>query len=269
MTPNLPLGALFTDSAEHPGREATWSFGRAPLDGARLNHTFFLRNWGAGPVVVTNLATSCGCTHASISVGNDSTLPLIVPAGAVASVSATIDPGVVGPGEFEKMLSVFVNSDAEPAVLLHLSGYLAEPIPVRPSELDFGSVPIGKQRSLLVAVSPLGHASLSGSLRLVSSSPVIRVKPVLPQPGSDSQQGQARQDAVAGEATLFYLVTFRPVTVGAVRGVLQLVGAEDAGSQQVPTSVPYAATVPELHKPIAGEANGTRVPGDKESHTRG
>ncbi len=81
-----------------------------------VNHTFRFTNNGDGPLIITSVQASCGCTVTEYSKDP-------VPPGQEGFVKATYN--AANPGVFTKTVSVNANTGGE-AVLLSIKGTVVE-----------------------------------------------------------------------------------------------------------------------------------------------
>jgi len=103
----LVAAAGYAALPQAPGRielSATrFDFGTVPNTGP-VSHTFQVSNTGQGPLEITGVATSCGCTSAAVANGH------LAP-GASTDLTVTYDPLVHGGATGEFMRIVYVRSD--------------------------------------------------------------------------------------------------------------------------------------------------------------
>lgn len=79
----------------------THDFGTIQENGGKVSHTFVVKNEGDGPLVITRVIASCGCTTP------EWTKEPIAP-GKTGDVKVTYNPSG-RPGQFAKTISVYSN----------------------------------------------------------------------------------------------------------------------------------------------------------------
>ena len=95
--------------------EDKFNFGEVKEEGGNVSHVFSFTNAGKGPLRITNVLTTCGCTT------SDWTQVAINP-GESGYVKATFDPKN-RPGRFSRTLTIITNGIPE-SVVLTLEGYV-------------------------------------------------------------------------------------------------------------------------------------------------
>ena len=160
----------------------------------RLEHTFVLRNDNKAPVVLSRLQPSCGCTSAVLE-NKAQTLPYTLNPGQTTRIYVSIDPSHLGFASFYKTVSVFVSKQAAPAAELELQGMVASGVSFAPSLLDFGIVPAGVERSLMLMASFDNRLLPPGKLpQLYVPDSAIQITPVvddLSQKNANYSKGSA------------------------------------------------------------------------------
>jgi len=100
---------------------ASWDFGEIQPT-AKVSHTFTVTNVGQGPLEITAVSTSCGCTTAQI--GSRRLAP-----GAATDLKVTYDPQAHGgeTGEFMRLVYVRSNDPDIPEANLTIRVTVVEP----------------------------------------------------------------------------------------------------------------------------------------------
>jgi Protein of unknown function (DUF1573) len=130
--------------AEGLFEQSSKDFGAVPR-GPVLTYHFRLTNNTAGPVRVSNLRVSCGCTVARMDT------PLLAPGESGVVTTEMHTDRFLG----DKTVSVYVLFDlpALQEVSLQLKARSCEEVVVTPDTLDFGRVPHGQARKAQTVVS--------------------------------------------------------------------------------------------------------------------
>jgi hypothetical protein len=92
-------------------KEETHKFGKVP-QGVPVTNEFVFTNAGTDPIVISNVAASCGCTTPTWT--KDPVLP-----GKTGSIKATFNAAT--PGLFNKSVTVSSNTEGG-SVILYLNG---------------------------------------------------------------------------------------------------------------------------------------------------
>ena len=90
------------------------NFGTFKADAGRQTFDFIVTNTGNAPLLIQNIATSCGCTTPQWTQEP-------IPAGGKGKITAIYDPTGRYGEKFDKTLSVYTNSKPE-IVVLHITG---------------------------------------------------------------------------------------------------------------------------------------------------
>lgn len=115
--------------------ENTHSWGEIDIEGGNVEKVFQIKNVGDSPLEVTNVKTSCMCTEAQISVG-DETSPAFgmhtrsgwkgsIQPGETADVRVVFDPmfhGPQGTGPITRLVSFSTNDSSNKTIEFRLSG---------------------------------------------------------------------------------------------------------------------------------------------------
>lgn len=103
----LAILAVACTSIRQPGRtelsETEFDFGEIPNTGP-VSQTFQVRNMGQGPLTITGVSTSCGCTTARVDKER-------LGPGETANLTVTYDPQAHGGQTGRFMRVVYVRSD--------------------------------------------------------------------------------------------------------------------------------------------------------------
>ena len=90
-------------------RETEHDFGKFKEEAGRQTYDFIVTNAGTDPLVIQNVSASCGCTTPEWT-------KTPIPAGGTGKITAIYDPKNM-PGQFNKTLTVYTNSNPSTAVL--------------------------------------------------------------------------------------------------------------------------------------------------------
>jgi len=114
--------------------ETNHDWGDIPLTGGNATKTFSITNQGPGTLTLANVTTSCMCTNAQVTIGEDQS-PFFgmhsnsswqgqVPAGESAEILIEFDPAFHGPngfGQITRQVSLETNDQANPKITFNLS----------------------------------------------------------------------------------------------------------------------------------------------------
>jgi len=165
----------------------------------RLEHTFAIRNDAAGPLTITRLQPSCGCTSAVLA--GTGTLPAILQSGQQVAIRVRInlEPQLSGP--FRKMVSVFVAGQSTPAVVLEMVATLDTlTVTATPAVLDFGRGHYGEQVCipfLITAKNGAMPAPLSANFACSNPDVTLKLSPPSPKDKPGTLSGVATLSAQA------------------------------------------------------------------------
>ena len=127
---SILIGILFVTfvNAQNYARisieEPTYDFGTISETDGSVHHTFLVKNTGSGPLVITRVTASCGCTKPEYS--KEPIMP-----GMSAELKVTFDPKG-RPGPFHKTIQLYSNGQ-NGANILALRGYVKpKPKQVKP-----------------------------------------------------------------------------------------------------------------------------------------
>jgi hypothetical protein len=130
--------------------ETSYDFGTFREEDGKVSHVFRFVNSGAAAFHLFDVTSSCGCTVPKWSAR------AIAP-GAADSIVAVYDPES-RPGDFEKHLYVYVDSDPKTPVVLTLKGHVIEDLNrftfkvgdllLKQMNLNAGKIAVGQQREL-------------------------------------------------------------------------------------------------------------------------
>lgn len=104
---------LSAQTAQIKATEESYDFGAIREEAGPVNHTFVVKNTGAGALVINRVLASCGCTQPEWTVAP------IAP-GKTGEISVTYDPKG-RPGPFKKSVIILSNSP-EKRLKLYISG---------------------------------------------------------------------------------------------------------------------------------------------------
>ncbi len=173
---DLPSGgsALLGEST-HPAAPGTprievadpvYNFGTA-LSGPPLRHVFTIKNVGSGPLEITKVATSCGCTAAKPS-------KTILAPGEISTLEASVDTHFEQ-GHSLSVVTLGTNDPAAPSLQLKIEGVIKPQVQAQPVDVDFGSVRRGTTLEREVLIGDLVGGPGFALKSVTNSSPYIKV----------------------------------------------------------------------------------------------
>jgi len=201
-----PLAVVPSTSVQAPsGGQGTYRFGTiSALDAARIEATFVLKNAGRGPLSVSRLEPSCGCTTALLTpaaklteagaspdrtalssgrsrpnrTGTAEAELVAMEPGETASLRVTVNLTTLHPGPVSKFVTVYVAGRDTPAAICEVQGTLTAGVVFSPPVVQLGRLFPEESKSFVVTAR-LDRRLASGpaSPRLVASSPAIRIVP--------------------------------------------------------------------------------------------
>ncbi len=168
-----PPGRIEVDAYAH-------SFGET-FRGEKLNHTFTLKNSGAGDLTIQEIRNSCSCTAAKLRIGDKTlaqeeikrskNLGTLKP-GETAQLDVELKTAAAaGPGHdlpVKKYVRIFSNDPTNNSLALTLEATMVTPYTLEPVEVDFGRVKHGREA---VASALLGAGKLGDLKILACKSP--------------------------------------------------------------------------------------------------
>lgn len=139
-----------------------------------IDHVFVLTNPCERTLKITAFRSSCACTSATALPTQH--LPLSVAPHHSISIEVHVDTGRMAPGNYVESVQVLVEGQNVPAATLEMTGAVAGPITLSPSELDFGDVVRGSSPEKCITVFfDAGIESERSSLNLVSSNSNVKI----------------------------------------------------------------------------------------------
>lgn len=100
----LAIGSMpAQDNAQITADELIYNFGNIEEADGPASHVFTIKNTGSGPLVITRITASCGCTQPEWSKAP-------IPAGQTGDVKVTYNPKG-RPGPFYKTISIYSNGN--------------------------------------------------------------------------------------------------------------------------------------------------------------
>ncbi len=146
--------------------EPVYNFGTA-LSGAPLRHVFTIKNVGSGPLEITKVATSCGCTAAKPS-------KTVLTPGEISTLEASVDTHFEQ-GHSLSVVTLATNDPAAPSLQLKIEGVIKPQVQAQPVDVDFGSVRRGTTLERDVLIGDLVGGSGFALKSVTNSSPYIKV----------------------------------------------------------------------------------------------
>ncbi len=157
--------------AKAPEKQPKISFENPDFDfgkifkGEKVEHIYTFENHGEGVLEISKVKTSCGCTAAVLS--NKTIQP-----GENGEIKATFNSGSYG-GKIRKNLTVFSNDSDTPQFKLSLSGEIIEEVTIKPKNINFGSIYVGKQITKTITVKSLTELNLKIE-KITTSKPFVK-----------------------------------------------------------------------------------------------
>ncbi len=146
----LAVQAAFADE---PGRisvsEPSFDFGTVQ-EGATVDHDFAVKNTGTGPLTISRVVASCGCTASAASK------PTLQP-NEEGAVKTRFDTAGF-PGNVTKTVTLYSSDPDAPMVVLTIKGTIEPGVTVNPQRLAFGEVIKGAAASQEFAVEVRGSS---------------------------------------------------------------------------------------------------------------
>lgn len=146
--------------------EPAYNFGTA-LSGPPINHAFMIKNVGNGPLEITKVTPSCGCTAAKPSKN------LLAP-GEVSTIAASVDTKFEQ-GHSLSVVTVSTNDPANPSLQLKIEGVIKPQVTAQPIDIDFGSVHQGSAAARDVVISDTIGAKGFALKSVTNDSPYVKV----------------------------------------------------------------------------------------------
>lgn len=144
--------------------ERSHDFGPVPR-GAKVRHPFVLTNRTAGPLAITNLRVSCGCTSGRANVAQ-------VAPGQAAIIEAEMDTrNFVGRKSTTLYVSVNANGQ-ETEIGLGVSSMILSDVVLNPGSIDFGTVGRGQAGGQVLTIDRVGKPDWK-VVKMVSASKAL------------------------------------------------------------------------------------------------
>ncbi len=158
--------------------------GVVPNEGVTVRE-FTITNTGKGPLEITNVASSCGCTKAEIAPEDKTLAP-----GAKAGIKVKIDPKQIHGFESRKTVTIMSNDPQNPRAKVDVLARVDPEFAVEPDSIDFGTVekgaPVEKtvrfrqltdERVQLQAVQPMGVSAQDMEVSFQEAPPETWARP--------------------------------------------------------------------------------------------
>ena len=146
--------------------EPVYNFGTA-LSGPQLRHVFTIKNVGSGPLEITKVVTSCGCTAAKPSKN-------ILAPGEISTLEASVDTHFEQ-GQSLSVVTLATNDPSNPSLKLKIEGVIKPQVQAQPIDVDFGSVRQGSTPARDVLISDLIGGPGFALKSVTNASPYIKV----------------------------------------------------------------------------------------------
>ena len=133
-------------SVQHPTiffKNPDFNFGQI-YKGQKVEHIYKFENRGKDTLKIKNVKTSCGCTAAILTNKT-------IQSGETGEIKATFSSGSVV-GNVNKSITVTSNDPDTQKYRLTISGEIINDLIIKPENIDFGSVFVGKKTSKTVSI---------------------------------------------------------------------------------------------------------------------
>ncbi|MFT3869641.1 MAG: DUF1573 domain-containing protein [Nibricoccus sp.] len=139
---------------------ADYEFGRINfLDTPQIEHVFTVRHEGNAPATLTQLQTTCHCTHVDLLeiAGRKTSLVeqpvFLLEPGQEMKIKMTVHLARQVPGHIAQSVYLYADGFNAPIFTLRLSCELEHGLTVSPSSLDFGAVKAGETQSRKITLT--------------------------------------------------------------------------------------------------------------------
>jgi hypothetical protein len=211
-----PLNAFgaSTGRAQVQALDPVYDFGKV-FSGTTVKHTFRLKNAGTGPLTISAVRTTCGCTAAQ------PTKSRLLP-GEESSIAVSFDTSS-DHGPATRPITVITNDPIHQQIELTLRGDVKAQIDVNPSLVMFEHVKRGTEQSQRVTLTDeTGDHSLKlGAIK--NKNPYIKIA-AQPAPG-------------AKPAALLTITLLKTAPAGPIADVVKV------DTNRVPVEIPVSGTV--------------------------
>ena len=151
-------------------------------EGPDIIHEFHIANKGRGPLKITNVGTSCGCTAAVVkkqgTKDEAATLPVVIPAGGKGTIKATYHTSG-RPGHATKIITITSDDPVNPNFQLKLDMTVVRDVDVQPDRVYLYGVHFKQPHESTVKI--LGKPDMPLSILSVESvNKVVTITSVTP-----------------------------------------------------------------------------------------
>jgi peroxiredoxin len=146
----------------------------------QIEQHFFLRNDTASAITIEKIQPTCGCAAALIPPAFQADTNILA-AGKGADIKVTMDLRGLRPGVTAKQVWVYAKGNPSPLAMMELKLKLEPTIEFSVPSVDFGRVPAGNARSIVIAAAADSRLVVGGWPRPVCSHPDVEISP-----GTDS-----------------------------------------------------------------------------------
>jgi hypothetical protein len=235
------------------------------LDRTEIAQTFILRNEDRTPITIERVKGSCSCTSTVVqrrgkegSVAGTTaagTTPATLAPGDEVSVRAVLDLEPLPPGPIRKTVSVYVQGQREPAVVMEIRGNLLASVKFVPGEANFGRLDYGEGKVLTVTATFDPRLTVAcPPPPLVSSNPSIRIQLLSEDrrsPGPVPPSGRA-----SAPSRTYRLSVERNVPLGPLEGEISFSPLTVARSPAARPSKGVAAALRSAQLVVVGQVVG-------------
>ncbi len=234
---SVPAPTATPNSAQAPVvtcGKPTFDFGDQE-EGPDITHEFVIRNRGKGPLRISGVSTSCGCTAAVVkkqgTKDEAATMPVEIPPMGKGTVKVTYHTSG-RPGHAEKVITISSNDPKTPQYQLKITMTVVREVDTLPDRVYFYGIKKGEPHDSSVKV--LGKAG--NDLTVLSAESTNKVVTVEMTPYAEATPGTERNGA------MLKITVPTTLPIGSFTDDI-LVKTDDPKK-------------PELHIPIMGEVVG-------------
>ncbi len=189
----VPAPTPAVDAAHAPKitcAKTKFDFGNVS-EGPDITHEFVIHNRGRGPLRITNVSTSCGCTAAVLQGvgGQNATMPTVIPPGGRGIVKATYHTNG-RPGHATKIITVSSNDPVNPSFQVQIDMTVQREVDIQPDRLYLYGLKRGEAHSSTIKVLGKTGESLQ-VLSATATGNVVTVTSVTPYEDPQSKRSGA------------------------------------------------------------------------------
>jgi hypothetical protein len=166
-------------SVQHPTiffKEPDFDFGKI-YKGQKVEHVYIFENAGKDTLNIKEVKTSCGCTAAILTNHT-------IPPAETGEIRVTYNPGS-NTGNVKKSITVLNDDPEHSSYRLTIFGEIIEDVSVKPKNVDFGSIYIGKKTNKSKTISIESESTPDFKIKKITSS-----KPFIEASISEEKNGK-------------------------------------------------------------------------------